>query len=155
MCLLTSYLFRIIIINFILINLINTKTIQIGRHSGYGAGDPYHPEFIDDYKGTAGLRHKYLHEHDASFWRNNAQHFLENKLKQTHNTKVAKNIILFLGDGMSIPTLAATRVYLGGEEQRLFFEQFPYTGLAKVILFFFWLFKKVINYAINSFTFIY
>lgn len=44
----------------------------------------------------------------------------------------AKNVILFLGDGMSIPTIAATRVYLGGEEMSLSFEQFPYAGLSKV-----------------------
>lgn len=34
--------------------------------------------------------------------------------------------------GMSIPTLAATRVLLGGEEQELTFEKFPFTGLSKV-----------------------
>lgn len=54
------------------------------------------------------------------------------------NIRKAKNVILFLGDGMSITTLAATRVYLGqqyghfGEELKLSFEVFPFTGLAKV-----------------------
>lgn len=43
----------------------------------------------------------------------------------------AKNIIFFLGDGMSLATLAATRIYLGGEEQELSFEAFPDTGLLK------------------------
>lgn len=33
---------------------------------------------------------------------------------------------------MSIPTIAATRVYIGGEEKQLSFETFPYTGLSKV-----------------------
>lgn len=43
-----------------------------------------------------------------------------------------------MGDGMSIPTLAASRVYMsqltheGGEESQLSFEKFPYTGLSKV-----------------------
>lgn len=47
-------------------------------------------------------------------------------------------MILFLGDGMSIPTLAAARVYVGqltgnsGEETVLSFEDFPNTGLSKV-----------------------
>lgn len=47
-------------------------------------------------------------------------------------------MIFFLGDGMSIPTLAAARTYLGqlqgnpGEETELTFEQFPYVGLSKV-----------------------
>ncbi|XP_073829485.1 membrane-bound alkaline phosphatase-like [Musca autumnalis] len=43
----------------------------------------------------------------------------------------AKNIIFFLGDGMSLATLAATRIYLGGEEQELSFESFPDVGLMK------------------------
>jgi hypothetical protein len=45
---------------------------------------------------------------------------------------------MFLGDGFSIPTLAAARAYLGqsqgatGEETVLSFEEFPNTGLSKV-----------------------
>lgn len=50
----------------------------------------------------------------------------------------AKNIILFLGDGMSIPTLTASRIYYGsitngtGESTKLSFDQFPHSGLSKV-----------------------
>ncbi|XP_049541190.1 membrane-bound alkaline phosphatase-like [Anopheles darlingi] len=53
------------------------------------------------------------------------------------NRNVAKNVIFFLGDGMSIPTLAASRMYLGqqqghtGEESQLSFEEFPDVGLVK------------------------
>ena len=49
----------------------------------------------------------------------------------------ARNIILFLGDGMSIATITAARILAGqrlgqsGEEYALSFESFPYTGLAK------------------------
>ncbi len=49
----------------------------------------------------------------------------------------AKNIILFLGDGMSIPTLAAARILEGqlrgesGEENLLSFEQFPFSALSR------------------------
>lgn len=45
---------------------------------------------------------------------------------------VAKNVIMFLGDGMSIPTLAAARMYLGSENHKLSFDEFPYTGLSMV-----------------------
>lgn len=41
---------------------------------------------------------------------------------------------MFLGDGMSIPTIAATRVYLGGEEKQVAFEKFPFTALSKVFI---------------------
>ena len=27
------------------------------------------------------------------------------------NTKIAKNVVIFIGDGMSIPTLAASRIF--------------------------------------------
>jgi alkaline phosphatase len=49
----------------------------------------------------------------------------------------AKNIILFVGDGMSITTVTAARILAGqqagqsGEEHLLSFEQFPYTALSK------------------------
>ncbi|CAH0692023.1 unnamed protein product [Spodoptera exigua] len=77
-------------------------------------------------------------EKNKDHWNMQAQWILQSKLSNSLNTKVAKNVILFLGDGMSITTLAATRVYLGqkyghlGEELKLSFEAFPYTGLSKV-----------------------
>lgn len=49
----------------------------------------------------------------------------------------AKNIILFVGDGMSLPTVAAARIHEGqlrgqsGEENQLSFEGMPYTGFSK------------------------
>jgi len=49
----------------------------------------------------------------------------------------AKNLILFLGDGMSLTTVAAARILEGqraggpGEEHRLAFEEFPYTALSR------------------------
>lgn len=46
--------------------------------------------------------------------------------------KRAKNIIIFLGDGMSLATVAATRMYLGNENKQLSFEKFAHFGLSKV-----------------------
>lgn len=49
----------------------------------------------------------------------------------------AKNVIVFLGDGMSIPTIVAARILDGqrkggsGEENRLSFETFPATALSR------------------------
>lgn len=46
-----------------------------------------------------------------------------------------------MGDGMSIATITAARIYQGqlkgqrGEEDQLSFEKFPYVGLSKVLLF--------------------
>ena len=49
----------------------------------------------------------------------------------------AKNVILFVGDGMGVSTLTASRILEGqrkgmlGEENRLSFENFPFSGFAK------------------------
>jgi alkaline phosphatase len=49
----------------------------------------------------------------------------------------AKNIILFVGDGMSLTTVSAARIFQGqqrgqsGEENLLSFETMPYTGFSK------------------------
>jgi alkaline phosphatase len=69
------------------------------------------------------------------FWNDQAQHDLRNKLSEAWNTNIAKNVIMFLGDGMGISTVTAARIYKGqqngqtGEEAELSFETFPYTGL--------------------------
>ncbi len=49
----------------------------------------------------------------------------------------AKNLILFVGDGMSLPTVAAARILEGqragrpGEEQKLAWEEFPATAISR------------------------
>lgn len=71
-------------------------------------------------------------EQDGDYWNNVAQNILRNQLNKNRlNKNKAKNIIMFLGDGMSIPTLTAARVYMGGENMELSFEKFPYSGLSK------------------------
>ncbi|KAB0803633.1 hypothetical protein PPYR_00603 [Photinus pyralis] len=76
-------------------------------------------------------------ETTASFWRSQANATLFERLKKTANTNLAKNVIMFLGDGMSITTIAAARALLGqrdkkpGEETQLSFEKFPFVGLSK------------------------
>ncbi|XP_058056086.1 membrane-bound alkaline phosphatase-like [Anopheles bellator] len=71
-------------------------------------------------------------EKDREYWLATGQSRLRRQIGLSElNRRVAKNVIIFIGDGLSIPTLAATRVYLGGEERELSFERFAHTGLAK------------------------
>ena len=62
---------------------------------------------------------------------------LHASLNKKNNTEKAEGIILFVGDGMSIATVTASRIYAGqkegnlGEEYQLSFEKFPYSGLSK------------------------
>lgn len=68
------------------------------------------------------------------FWINNAKKTLTEKLSYKINENKARNMILFLGDGMSIPTITAARFYkLQNNEKKdsLSFEKFPYLGLSK------------------------
>ncbi|KAG4072479.1 hypothetical protein HA402_004411 [Bradysia odoriphaga] len=67
----------------------------------------------------------------SEYWINKAKAFVDQKVRSSTNNKKAKNIVLFLGDGMSNPTVAATRVYMGGEEIQLEFEKFPNTASSK------------------------
>ena len=59
------------------------------------------------------------------------------------NEKVAKNVIIFIGDGLSLPTVTASRWYKeqvvnnnywNPESGSLTFEKFPHLGLSKVSL---------------------
>lgn len=94
---------------------------------GSGLSHDYHP----DVKHTTRNKLNRPEEIEPEFWQNSAQDFLREKLNYPKNTNIAKNVVLFLGDGMSITTIAATRMLLGGEEVQLSFEKFPYTGLLK------------------------
>nr|CAB3231220.1 alkaline phosphatase [Phallusia mammillata] len=88
--------------------------------------------------GTA-LAVVYPHERTESYWKSQRENdLLEsiNKFSQL-NTNKAKNVIIFIGDGMSIGTTTAGRVYMGqkmgknGEEHTTTLDQFPHVGTAK------------------------
>lgn len=70
-------------------------------------------------------------------WYQDGQTELQRVLSQQPNTNTAKNIILFVGDGMGISTITAARIFAGqkaggtGEEHRLSFEQFPAIALSR------------------------
>ncbi|XP_030842571.1 alkaline phosphatase [Strongylocentrotus purpuratus] len=74
---------------------------------------------------------------DAAFWNNQARDSIQKALERELNIGEAKNIIFFLGDGMSVPTVTAARIRQGqlkgetGEENILAWETFPHVGLIK------------------------
>ena len=81
--------------------------------------------------------HKILPEYQRnSPWYVNAREEIEKK-PHFKNAQNAKNIILFVGDGMGVSTVTASRILEGqmkgmqGEENQLSFDKFPFTGLAK------------------------
>lgn len=77
-------------------------------------------------------------EKSSQYWRDQAQQTLQQALKlQKLNNNIAKNIIMFLGDGMGISTVTATRILKGqlanqpGEEYQLEMDKFPFVALSK------------------------
>lgn len=73
----------------------------------------------------------------AEIWRREGWTVIDQAKKLKLRTGPAKNVILFVGDGMGISTLTAARIFEGqqrgesGEENRLSFEQFPFSALSK------------------------
>ncbi|XP_050414004.1 alkaline phosphatase isoform X1 [Patella vulgata] len=74
---------------------------------------------------------------DGSKWNTEAQKELVASISLKHNTNVARNVILFLGDGMGISTVSAARLYKAQltnaveGTSTLSFENFPYVALSK------------------------
>ncbi|CAF1124283.1 unnamed protein product [Adineta ricciae] len=76
-------------------------------------------------------------EKNAGFWNEQARLSIEELLQRRDNTRLAKNVILFLGDGMGLSTVTAGRIRKGqikgqlGEDFVTEMEQFQHLGLAK------------------------
>ncbi|XP_071445254.1 alkaline phosphatase-like [Hetaerina americana] len=85
-----------------------------------------------------------------SHWMKDGVHELEEslKLQQKHNEGIARNVIIFVGDGLDQNTITASRMYKShywserrphselhrrekGDEENLIFEDFPNIGLLK------------------------
>lgn len=94
-----------------------------------------HSVQFDDYMSS--LKIDVAEEMESEFWIEEAQRTLDEQLNKKLNTNVAKNVVIFLGDGMSMSTVTAARIYAAqkqnqpGEESSLFFEQFPHLGHSK------------------------
>lgn len=85
----------------------------------------------DDGAGVAPLT-----EDDAEYWREQGREALA-RASRPSPPPPARNVILFIGDGMGISTVTAARILAGqqaggpGENHRLHMENLPRTGFAK------------------------
>ncbi|MEI8236532.1 MAG: alkaline phosphatase, partial [Methylococcaceae bacterium] len=76
---------------------------------------------------------------NPKYWIEKGQKSLTDADNTANNKKTAKNVILFIGDGMGISTITASRIFegqlkagnRGGEENSLSFEKFPHVALSK------------------------
>lgn len=99
-----------------------------------------HPTLVRQHNSAKVKRSiHYFQENEATqdFWRDAAKKKLKLQLEKKLNKNTAKNVILFIGDGMSLSTVTASRIYEGqlngksGEENLLSFEKFDHIGLSK------------------------
>ncbi|XP_033884090.3 alkaline phosphatase-like [Acipenser ruthenus] len=71
------------------------------------------------------------------FWYDLSKERLQRSLDHQDSTETAKNLVLFIGDGMGLNTITATRILKGqlggksGEEYSLAMDSFPHTSLSK------------------------
>ncbi len=86
---------------------------------------------------TACVEDKVSSDQVDNDWYRQAQATLDAKRAQQPNTKLARNVILFIADGHGITSNTALRILDGqhqganGEEHQLSFEKFPYLALSK------------------------
>jgi alkaline phosphatase len=86
--------------------------------------------------GSPAMAQTALPQLNDAYFRS-AQAALAERLRVTPNTGRAKNVILFVGDGMGISTVTAGRIYEGqkrgvdGESNVLAMERLPYGALSK------------------------
>ncbi len=83
-----------------------------------------------------GFAGKAVEFNTPEYWFESGRAALELAKQQPQQTTRAKNVILFIGDGMGISTVTAARILEGqqqqrdGESNRLAFEKFPYFALS-------------------------
>lgn len=74
---------------------------------------------------------------DDNPWFTQGEKALQSRLQAQTFPDKAKNVIIFIGDGMGVSTITAARIFDGqsrgesGEENSLAFETFPYVALSK------------------------
>lgn len=109
---------------------VSTPVPNDGTFSAYTSPnpDPTHPRDNPEWTQPPGPSD----EKSREFWQFSGQQILRETLDRKQSKKVAKNLIILVADGMSIPTQMATRMYKGGEQEVLSFEKFPSVGLSKV-----------------------
>jgi alkaline phosphatase len=88
-------------------------------------------------------------EKEGSFWNEQARLSIEEVLQRRENTRIAKNVIMFLGDGMGVTTVTAGRIRKGqmkgqlGEDFLTEMEQCPHLGLAKTYVNYYYYFSNI------------
>lgn len=92
---------------------------------------------IQTFAQSSEIRLPVKREETPETWRRDGLAAIERSKNLDFKRRKAKNVILFVGDGMGITSLTAARILEGqmrgesGEENLLSFEQFPFSALSR------------------------
>lgn len=95
--------------------------------------------FVIIFHIVSGAVYRSPNNDDTKYWRDYGEKHLKEILNSQgiDRVKVARNVLYFVGDGMSFATITAGRILKGqknkrsGEESEFIFEKFPHLGLSK------------------------
>ena len=68
-------------------------------------------------------------EKTERYWRDLTKNEIKKAKEKKRIETKAKNVILFIGDGMGYPSTAAGRILIGGEEHYTNIDKLPFSGL--------------------------
>lgn len=94
------------------------------------SGFPVHPQGSE-------IGYPTKRQESSETWRRDGLEMVERAKRLRFKRRKAKNVILFIGDGLGVSTVTAARILEGqlrgesGEENSLSFEEFPFLGLSK------------------------
>ncbi|OXA56862.1 Membrane-bound alkaline phosphatase [Folsomia candida] len=131
-----SAISSILLVHVLLLTLHVDNTEAMQENNGDSLEEAMHPTLpVPSFMERSGSVNSY---EDATHWHKQAKRIIKTKIRQHPIEQKAKNVIFFLGDGMSIPTVTSARIFKGqlenltyGEEAALSFDQFPFTGVSK------------------------
>ena len=104
--------------------------------------DHYHPRVTEDILRRQKRSTNWQPE-SASHWAQAGRDELDEALFRRDNKKLAKNIVIVVGDGMSLSTVTGGRIYKGqragqdGASSKLAWDKFPNVGERELMAFFF------------------
>lgn len=110
--------------------------VGLGSSRHVPDGPPSHSHDGDFHPNSRSMRRENIRRRDIN-WNKMAHDDIRKSLKNLPQFGIAKNVILFLGDGMGLSDITSTRFLLAErhkknvEEIELSFETFPFHGLSK------------------------
>ncbi|XP_062558478.1 membrane-bound alkaline phosphatase-like [Armigeres subalbatus] len=112
----------------VVVNYLLVGTSQAGPVKKGLSYESYHPKLQPEINPLSTLAEQ---EATVNYWLNNAKDTAQKLINLEENKRVAKNVIFFIGDGMSYTTVALARAYLGGEEKEIAFSNFKNIGMTR------------------------